>query len=65
MKEVQDNKKTRLSVLRAQSLRELVGMVNDNNDAAHQGLDGTNYILKDDIVSVMKEHDTYFLLYYK
>lgn len=64
-KDIQDNKKTRLQVLQAHSLRELVNMINDNNEAASQNLDGAQEILREDIVSIMKEYDTYFLLYYK
>lgn len=64
-KDIQDNKKTRLQVLQAHSLRELVSIINDNNEAASQNLDGAQEILREDIVSIMKEYDTYFLLYYK
>lgn len=42
-----------LSVLQAHSLRELVGQAND------QG------VLKEDIVNVLQDEGTWFLLYYK
>lgn len=64
-KDIQDNKKTKLQVLQAHSLRELVNMINDNNEAASQDLDGAQEILREDIVTILKEYDTYFLLYYK
>lgn len=64
-KDIQDNRKTRIQVLQAHSLRELVNLINDNNEAALQNLEGAQEILREDIISIMKEYDTYFLLYYK
>ena len=54
-----DDRKT-LSVLRGHSLRELVDKVNTVNRSSDSGM----VIRKDDIVSIFKESDTYFMLYY-
>lgn len=51
--------KTTLSVIRAYSLRELIEAVNHYNQTSDTP------ILKDDIVSLYKDNETYFLLYYK
>ncbi len=56
--------KDTLSVITAPSLRRLVEMVNTHNIGAVR--DKTlNPILKEDIVSITKENDTYLLLYFE
>lgn len=50
--------KDTLAVLQSHSLRDIVDAVNANNKAG-------NPILREDIVSLLKEDETYFLLYYK
>lgn len=52
-------KKETLSVLHADSLRELVETVNGINETT------PSKILKDDIIEVFREEDGYFMLYYK
>lgn len=52
-------KKEILDVLQAHSLRELVETVNLVNET------GSSKILKDNIVTIFKDEDTYFMLYYK
>lgn len=54
MKEV---KKT-LTVLQSHSLRDIVDAVNAQNRTDHP-------ILREDIVTLLKEDETYFMLYYK
>lgn len=51
--------KERLAVLQAHSLRDLTNIVNEINAS------GDTKILKDDIVSLLKEDNTYFLVYYR
>lgn len=56
------NGKTRIDVIQANSLRELVDVVNSINVNAgkhHEGM-----IEKDDIVSLLKDNDTFLLVYY-
>lgn len=54
-----EEKKT-MSVLLAHSLRELVETVNNINNSNE-----SRHILKDDIVTIMKEESTYMLFYYQ
>lgn len=54
MKEV---KKT-LAVLQTHSLRDMVGAVNTQNKTDCP-------ILREDIITLLKEDETYFMLYYK
>lgn len=51
--------KTKLDVIQASSLRELVETVNRINDSS------PSKILKDDIVNIFTDDGTFFLLYYK
>lgn len=51
-------KKNKMDVIQANSLRELVGIVNSYNEKAKRA------ICKDDIVSLLKDNDTYLLVYY-
>jgi hypothetical protein len=55
----QDNVKQTLAVIQEHSLRDLVDHVNAINYR------GINKILKDDIVTIMKGNDSFFLLYYE
>lgn len=55
----QDNIKQTLSVIQEHSLRDLVDHVNAINYR------GTNKILKEDIVTIMKGNDSFFLIYYE
>lgn len=50
--------KAKLDVLQAHSLRDLLMKVNQINE-------GDNKILKEDIVTIYKDEDTFFLLYYR
>ena len=50
--------KNTLAVLQAHSLRDIVDTINSRNATDHP-------ILKDDIVTLLKEDETYFMLYYK
>lgn len=50
--------KKELAVKMAHSLSTLVGQVNQENK-------GDSPILKEDIVQILREGDTFFLLYYK
>lgn len=52
-------KKT-LAILKAETLRELVDSINARN-----ANNSTNNILKDDILSILKENGVFILLYYK
>lgn len=58
-KEVQDNKKQELAALTSYSLRGLVEQVNRINAS------GESKILREDVVSVLKENEAFFLLYFK
>lgn len=53
-----DNKKKTLAVLQAHSLRDIVDTINQQNKTDFP-------ILREDIVSLLKEDETYFMLYYK
>lgn len=55
-----DNNKDQLAVLQSYSLRDLIGQVNEINN-----VDGGAKILREDVVTLLKEHDTFFLIYYK
>ena len=52
--------KTQMAFIQAHSLRDLMDKVNGYNNKFPD-----NAITKDDIVSILKEEDTYILLYYK
>lgn len=52
--------KKQLAVLQAHSLRELISQVNMVNSSERE-----EPILREDIVKVFKEDETFFLLYYK
>lgn len=56
------SKKTRLEVIQANSLRELVETVNSINKNADN--DSGKMIVKEDIVSLLKDNDTFLLVYY-
>lgn len=63
MNEAIDNtiaKKTVVDYLQAHSIRELLERVNTHNVNCPNSL-----ILKEDIVDILKEGDTFILLYYK
>lgn len=51
--------KTQLGAIQAHSLRSLVETVNHINE------DSPEQILKEDIITILKDEDTYFLLYFK
>lgn len=53
-------RKTQMSFIQAHSLRDLMEKVNYLNSSSPD-----KAITKDDIVSILKEEDTYILLYYK
>ncbi len=56
----EDNIKQELAVLSSFSIRDIVNAINKNN------VDDSNQkILREDIVSVIKERDTFMLLYFK
>lgn len=50
--------KKELAVLQAHSLRELISQVNSINN-------GEGTLCKEDIVQIIKEDETFFLLYFK
>lgn len=50
--------KDNMAVLQAHSLRELIEQVNEINK-------GASKILKEDIVTILKEDETFFLLYFR
>jgi len=52
--------KTQIGYLLAHSIRELLAQVNTHNDNCPDSL-----ILKDDIVDIVRDGDSYILLYYK
>lgn len=52
------SKKNRMEVIQANSLRELVGIVNSYNESSERA------ICKEDIVSLLRDNDTYLLVYY-
>ncbi len=54
------NGKKQLDFLQCHSLRGLIGMVNQHNEKYP-----TSPILRDDVVDILKEEDTFILLYYK
>lgn len=56
--------KNTLAVLQAHSVREVIDCVNDINQASRQ-FDDISPILKEDIVTIFKGDENYFLLYYK
>lgn len=56
---MKDNRKDTLSVIQASSLRELVEMVNEHNNQ------GGEPIQKEDVVTILKENEAYFMLYYR
>lgn len=56
--------KSTLEVLRAHSLREMVEKVNNYNQEASKSTT-LSPILKEDIVNLTREEDTYFLIYFK
>ena len=59
-KEMTQKQKTELSYIQANSLSNILAIVNKlNNDFPD------NPILKDDIVQIMKNGEDYILLYYK
>ena len=60
MKESQSKPKTILQVAAAHSLSELIGWVN-----THNATEGVTPILKEDIVQILHEEGTFFLIYYK
>lgn len=53
--------KIQLDFIQAHSLRDLLTKVNVHNSQCPS----ENVILKEDIVDIMKEEDTFILLYYK
>lgn len=59
------NVKDTLSVLQASSLRELVETVNSVNRLPSSGTEYSQPILREDIVDILKEDGTYFLLYFR
>lgn len=59
-----NKKKEKLAVLQAHSVREIIDSVNDINQASCQ-FDDIAPILKEDIVTIFKGDENYFLLYYK
>lgn len=52
--------KTQIDYLLAHSIRELLTQVNTHNNNCPDSL-----ILKDDIVDIVRDGDSYILLYYK
>lgn len=52
-------KKEKLDILMSHSLRDLVDQVNNINSTT------PSKILKEDIVELFKDEETFFLLYYK
>ena len=56
----EDNIKQELAVLSSFSIRDIVNAINKNNAD-----DSNQKILREDIVSVIKERDTFMLLYFK
>lgn len=52
--------KTTVDVLQSSSLRDLVDQINRVNAS-----DPSNPILKEDILTTIKDEGTYFLVYYK
>lgn len=52
-------KKTKIAFIQAHSLRELLARINCHN-VKHPDIP----ILKDDIVKIFKEEETFFLIYY-
>ena len=57
------NVKLELDVLQSHNLRALVQKVNDINVSNYPNTD--KMILKEDIVDIIEQEGTYFLLYYK
>lgn len=55
-----NKRKSQIDYLQASSLRDLISQVNNINEAFP-----ICPILKEDIVSIMKENDTFLLIYYK
>lgn len=60
MIETEKDKKTVIDFIQGHSLRDLLATVNDYNKNCPQAP-----ILKEDIISIVKEEDTYILLYYR
>lgn len=56
---METGRKERIDVMQARSLRDLVNQINRVNSSS-----GTK-IMREDIVSLTKDEDTYFMLYYK
>jgi hypothetical protein len=56
----EDNIKQELAVLSSFSIRDIVNAINKNNAD-----DSNQKILREDIVSIIKERDTFMLLYFK
>lgn len=59
-KENQTVQKTRIDYMQATSLRELLDNVNTHNKEYPE-----NAILKEDIVRILKEEETFIMLYYR
>lgn len=57
---MEGKEKKTLAILKAETLRELVDSINARN-----ANNSTNNILKDDILSILKENGVFILLYYK
>lgn len=60
MKEKQSEPKTALQVVASHSLSELINWINSYNST-----EGNTPILKEDIVQILKEEGSFFLIYYK
>lgn len=60
--EIRNIPKHELAVLQAHSLRELIEKVNGINS---NSFDCSKMILREDIVELVREDGTFFLLYYK
>ncbi len=56
-----ENTKIQLDYIQAHSLRDLLTKVNFHNTQCPS----SEVILKEDIVDILKEEDTFILLYYK
>lgn len=54
------NEKKQLDFMQCHSLRGLIGMVNQHNEN-----NPSSPILKEDVVEILKEEETFILLYYK
>ena len=59
-KENQTVQKTRIDYMQATSLRELLNKVNSHNSDYPECA-----ILKEDIVEILKEEETFIMLYYR